>query len=421
MDIQKNVTAPSGALESPAAAGALESPAAAGARRSPAPDIIRCLACFSVVSVHFLLNNGFYTAEIKGPEMMLMLVMRCTFMWCVPLFLLLSGYLLCRKKPEPAYYKRIGKIYFVYVAASLAGIFLYRYLYAKLAPVLGYAEIDFSPMTFRTTVLNVLGFTGARYSWYIDMYLGLFLLIPFLNIMYAAIPTKRQKQLLLLCGFLVCSAPALLNGYNFLIDGWFRDPTIRDGMGNLYGFNKIYPSFWTVIYPIFYYLIGCYIREYGVPLSSFQSLMLLLCTISLSILYNYWRSHDRTFVSESWNNWWSPFNVALGVLVFTFFINLKYDRFPRPAAWCFAKLSDLCLGTYLLSSIFDMLFYPYLAMKVPEVQQRVYYYVLIVPAVFICSAVVSYAITLLYRLWSLLRETVKRAALAAYRRVRPVG
>lgn len=35
-------------------------------------DIIRSIAVFSVLSVHFFLNNGFYTEIIKGKRMFVM-------------------------------------------------------------------------------------------------------------------------------------------------------------------------------------------------------------------------------------------------------------------------------------------------------------------------------------------------------------
>ena len=60
-------------------------------------DIIRSIAVFSVLSVHFFLNNGFYTEIIKGKRMLVMFTMRKAFMICVPLFAILTGYLMNKK------------------------------------------------------------------------------------------------------------------------------------------------------------------------------------------------------------------------------------------------------------------------------------------------------------------------------------
>ena len=66
-------------------------------RRSSALDITRIVALFTVISVHFFLNNGFYSEPMFGKRMLVMTVMRSAFMICVPLFIMLTGYLMSRK------------------------------------------------------------------------------------------------------------------------------------------------------------------------------------------------------------------------------------------------------------------------------------------------------------------------------------
>lgn len=58
-------------------------------------DITRIVAFISVVSVHFFLNSSFYDTPVLGKRMYAMTIMRTAFMVCVPLFMILSGYLLC--------------------------------------------------------------------------------------------------------------------------------------------------------------------------------------------------------------------------------------------------------------------------------------------------------------------------------------
>lgn len=55
-------------------------------KRNPAADLIRILAFFLVVSVHFFLNNGFYSTIVEGERMFIMTIMRSFFIICVPLF-----------------------------------------------------------------------------------------------------------------------------------------------------------------------------------------------------------------------------------------------------------------------------------------------------------------------------------------------
>ena len=88
-------------------------------------------------------------------------------MICVPLFLLLTGYLMKNKELSIKYYKGIGNTLFVYVLASIACV-LFKNIYY--------------PNEHHNLLLSILNFTGANYAWYIEMYIGLFFIIPFLNL-----------------------------------------------------------------------------------------------------------------------------------------------------------------------------------------------------------------------------------------------
>ncbi len=363
-------------------------------KRDPAMDILRCVACFGVVSVHFLLNNGFYTREVAGAHMAAMVLIRSFFGYCVPLFLMLSGYLMCNKRPEKKYYKKFGKIYFIYVGSVLACIFLFRFLYSSLYQALGIPKIEFAPVQFLVTVKQLLCFSGS-YSWYIEMYAGLFLLIPFLNVLYHGLKTQKSKKLLVLTCIALTALPSLINVF-YIQNDFSVDPSFTDSR------DKIIPEWWTKIYPLTYYFIGSYLREYKPKIKVSVCALLVIISTGASFAFNLLKSSGKKFVSGMWVEWNSLFVLAITVSIFLFFLNLKYDKCPYAVKWCFAKLSDLCLGIYLTSWIFDKLFYPALNARVPSVDERLWYYFLIVPAVFACSAVVSYLILKAYQLCSYL-------------------
>ena len=77
--------------------------------RNPALDIIRCFAFLFVVCVHFFMNTEFYYEKVSGFPMYVMMVMRSLFIICVPLYLLLTGYLMSGKKLTLSYYGKISK------------------------------------------------------------------------------------------------------------------------------------------------------------------------------------------------------------------------------------------------------------------------------------------------------------------------
>ena len=349
-------------------------------QRLVGPDVVRITACFLVISVHFFYNNGFYSAVVTGGKMTAMVFMRSYFMMCVPLFLLLTGYLMRKQQLCLAYYAKIRKTLIIYLLASAACI-IFRLLHEK-------EKWDI--------LWGYLSFKGAPYAWYIEMYIGLFLLIPFLNLAYNGVKTKKGKLALIATLLILTSLPAVLNVYNFSAEGWWSSPSVSGT------YQKLVPAWWTGIYPLTYYFIGAYISEFQVKLNRKLNLGLIVLFAGLTGLYNYWRSAGGKFVTGSWGSYHSLFVAVNATLLFLFLIHKDYSKRPAVYKKALHLVSDLTLGAYLISFIFDKLFYPILAKHVPDVPSKLPWYLLIVPAVFVCSYAASFVLELGYKLIELL-------------------
>lgn len=144
-------------------------------------DLIRCVAIFFVISVHFLLNTSFYSTAVYGKKMYLLILFRVIFMSCVSLFIMLTGYLMNKKEPTKEYYKKISRVVVTYVICSLLCV-LFRTLYKG------------ESFSFARIVSSVLNFSGCGYAWYIEMYLGLYIIIPFLNKAYNGLQNQKEKR-----------------------------------------------------------------------------------------------------------------------------------------------------------------------------------------------------------------------------------
>ena len=217
--------------------------------RNSAMDIIRIVAVFTVISVHFFLHNGFYSQTVKGAEMYIMVLMRTFFSVCVPLFIILTGYLMSNKTLSKKYYSGIVKTLIVFVLATIVCMVFKTVKYGD-------------PFTIKDFILNTLNFKGANYSWYIEMYIGLFLIIPFLNLAYNNLKDKKQKQILVLTMIGITILPTALNIFNFENASWWLDPKSSDT------FSALIPDWWIGFYPITYYFTGCYLKEYGLKLKT---------------------------------------------------------------------------------------------------------------------------------------------------------
>lgn len=114
-------------------------------------DLIRSFAVWTVISVHFFYNSGFYYETVAGYRMYIMLIVRTFCMVCVPLFMILSGYLLNTKTLCRKYYFRIIPILTSYVLASVCCM-IYKIIFCD------------NVFTFKTFILGVFNFSIAGYS-----------------------------------------------------------------------------------------------------------------------------------------------------------------------------------------------------------------------------------------------------------------
>ena len=338
--------------------------------RNTAMDIIRIVAAFTVLSVHFFLHNGFYSQTVEGVPMYIMVLMRTLFSVCVPLFMILTGYLMSHKTLSRKYYSGISKTLIIFVLATLACM-IFKTIH------------DNEHFTLKSFVLGTLDFTGANYSWYIEMYIGLFLLIPFLNLAYNKLKNKRHKQVLVLTLVFLTIIPTVFNIFNFDNPAWWSAPKTSDT------FAKLIPSWWMGIYPITYYFTGCYIREYGIKLKTRSTLVLFLLAILIFGTFNYYRSYGTTFKSGTYVYWYGFEPYVLSVLLFVMLSRIKTENMNEKVKFVLWKVSDLALGIYLISYIFDMLVYPVLNAKINPMTDRLPFYFVAVPIVFVCSMLAS--------------------------------
>lgn len=346
-------------------------------KRDSSLDITRIVALFSVISVHFFLNNGYYNQPMLGKRMCIMTIMRTGFMICVPLFLMLTGYLMNQKTLSPKYYKGIIKTLGIYLLASIACLIY------KIAVL--HHEFNISDI-----VEGIFDYSLANYSWYIEMYIGLFLLIPFLNLIWNNLPSKRAKLLLVITFICLTSLPSVVNIYNFSTENWWKTPYLSTE------YVQIMPEWWTKLYPLTYYFLGAFSKEFPLKLKKWHKLALFFGSVLVFGLFNYYRSWGGYFAWKTYNDWQGLPNVVMTFFAFSFLTSINTEKYPVRLKKILKVLSDCCLGGYLVSYIFDNLFYAELNSFVPDMIYRLEWYPVIVPTVFICSLALSFVMNIIY-------------------------
>lgn len=347
-------------------------------------DITRIFAFISVVSVHFFLNSGFYNEPVLGIRMYFMTIMRTLLMVCVPLFVILTGYLMCNhtcsiehENGMKQWVLRASTIVGTYVLATIV-IVIFRKLYLHEEVTIGIA------------VRNILSYN--QYSWYVNMYLGLYLFIPFLNIMWKQIGRKGQRTLVIIL-VLVTALPSLLNVHDFTSIQIFAHPQ------QYVIYTQITPNWWTPIWPITYYFIGAYIRN-NVDVKHLKTgrIILLMCICTgISGVYNIWRSYPNPFVWGVWNDWGGWQNVLDSTVMFLLLNSIKYPEKETKISKMLGFISKVTFGAYLLSWIPDQVLYPILIERVPSVHLRINYAPIIVTLSIIVSLILSLIVFLVLK------------------------
>ena len=162
-------------------------------------DLIRSCAILFVIAGHFFsLHTAFKTSTFEGTSLFIQATISFLFYTGVSLFLLLTGYLNTNKSINKKYYKGGVRVIISYLLFSLITIIFRKY----------YLHESLSWIQWG---LKVLDFSAIPYGWYIEMWIGLFLLTPFLNLLYKTIPDQKQKLILVGTLYIMTALPDLLN------------------------------------------------------------------------------------------------------------------------------------------------------------------------------------------------------------------
>lgn len=319
--------------------------------RDPNLDLIRAVAGWLVVSVHFFLNICYYYEPLRGGWMLLMSGLRMACMTCVPLFLLLTGYLCCEKKLTPRYFLGLVRVLLSYLLASVLCLLFRRFW-------LGEA------LDAGTVLRLVLTFNGVETGWYLRMYLLLFLCIPFLNLLWQQAESLRHRR------WLVAGVAAL---------------TVLPGLT-----GACHPL--SYLYPLCYYFLGAWFRVYQPRPKWWAALLGLAGSVALGGWVIFWKDQGAVFQRDDFTEWAGPTVVASGCLLFLLLRQVPCNGWPKWFGWLVREGAELSLGVYLTSWCFDHIYYRMLWAVEPTVAGRLKWGVLLVPAVYLSAALTAQVI-----------------------------
>lgn len=282
-------------------------------KREPGIDLIRCVGLFFVVGVHSFLKNGFYSEPQVGAVMWAADSVRWLFYCCNGIFLLLTGYL---KSTKPFGKDCFRSLIPVLVGYTLTCVFSFPIRHFLLG----------EKLTLWQWLTNFITF--ANYGWYVEMYIGLFLFSPVLNLAMSQLTTKKQWMWLVGTVVLLSALPSVTS-------------------------LNIIPDYWTALYPVTYYVLGAAIKKWQPKVKPWLALSMAVIT-AMTVGLITLLTTDET-VSKGFGQGYGGFWVtAIGVWIFLGLYRLQPgEKLTRVLAW----MAGGCFEGYILSRLLDVWLY----------------------------------------------------------------
>lgn len=318
-------------------------------------DLICVCAIFFVIAGHFFsLNTSFRNVPFFGISMFIQGMMHSVFMAGVPLFIMLTGYLNINKTPTKEYYKNMIRVLVAYFIFSIVTIVFRKFYLGENLSLIQWA-------------LKIFNYSAIPYAWYIEMWIGLALLTPFLNYLWKAIPSLKEKVLLIISLFVMTSLPDLCNRYGmYIIPAYFA----------------------KACYPLMFYFIGTFIREYQPTIKCLLGLVVILGMALINPLFNIIVLRGTQDIVEIGGGPGGAFHIWIAIAIFLMLY--RQDIKIRPIKNWITHCSMVSLEMYLCCYIFDQLYYPWFKERFFETQsQFLSWFFVIVPLCFLSSYVAA--------------------------------
>lgn len=280
-------------------------------KREPGLDLLRCLALLGVVTFHSFLNNGYYSQPQTGVWMWLAGSVRWLSVSCIGIFLMLTGYLKSGRTDIRSCWRGLGPVLLGYLLAAAVSIPVRHFLLGD-------------EQSFAVWVSRLFRFSAVYYGWYVEMYIGLTLLSPFVNLLLERL--AEAKGLLALAGVML-----------FL--------TALPGATTL----DLAPDHWRSLYPLTYYILGAVVRRLEPrirPWAGIAGALVLAMALGAATTLSTDGKLSEAFTQEFGDLW------IAGMVVCLFLALYRVETGPKMGK-VLAFGAAGCYGGYLLSHLLD--------------------------------------------------------------------
>ena len=336
-------------------------------------DIVKIIAMYSVLTLHFCLHAGYYSFPVGTRAGALLSLLRISSYMCVPLFLTISGFLMHKAEFCAKHYiKGIPVAINSYLVGVIVVLFKIFYLHEQWSPFVWFRSI--------------YQFNQPSYGWYVNMYLSLLMLMPFINYAYRSLRTGKRKLAALVVLMLIGNFAVTINHRPIMVDGE------KSSLGWV-------PGYFSSLWPVAYYWSGMLIAEYRPRINKLitggTALLLLIGEVAVNVV---------TAKPDDGGGWYTGYNFNnedfLNVIVAAFIFLTFYDIKIKNKVVCkiLSAVAGLSMTVYLMSYIGDVLYVKHFIQGDNSPKIFIIRYLKIIPLHFLLTVLVSFPVNFLAKL-----------------------
>ena len=225
-----------------------------------------------------------------------------------------------------------------------------------------------------TWLTRLFSFSAVFYGWYVEMYIGLVLLIPFINMV---IDHLRDTKALLCFGLVTLVITALPGATRW----------------------TVLPDYWRSIYPITYFILGAIVRRIQPKINPWLGIVIALMVSAILGAATVLSTDGKLSEALTWE---FP-DLWITIIVVCLFVALYRVKIPSAISRSFAFGASGCYGGYLLSHLFDAWCYKLIPSWRSPDHYALIFFCITVP-IFIVSILLGVLIERITRPTNLLRK-----------------
>lgn len=286
--------------------------------KDPTIDFVKVIATIFVITVHQFGDIGYYDQNLSRFTMVLSSIFFEIVLTGVPIFLIISGFLLYKKKATKTYYFNL--VYFLIPAT--VGIFVANVFWAIYEQSL---SVFLKPLPY-----------------YVPLYIVLYLIAPFINFILSKISKKMILFLLVLLILFIVTPDLLLLNWDY--------PMLH-----------VHRKLARLTYPVMYYVLGALIHKFDFKVRTKNLAVIALITLTITVygkfilLFN----QNPSYIFGYYNG--LP-TMLIALLIFLLSRNLKFTSHIQREF--FYKFSKLSLYFYLLSNVSGRMINDFIASRI---------------------------------------------------------